>query len=77
MRPIVTINGSSYQLGPGDYAAVKVGTPHAWRAVGAAPVRWLQMAAPQPKPPGAERDTFFLKDPLDPDAGVRAWTCTT
>jgi len=37
-------------------------------------VRWLQMAAPQPKPPGHERDTFFVKDgsaphdaaPLDP-----------
>ena len=30
-----------------------------WRACGASPVRWLQMAAPQPKPAGAERDTFF------------------
>jgi quercetin dioxygenase-like cupin family protein len=58
---IVTIGTASYRLGPGDYAAVKVGTPHAWRAA-AGPVRWLQMAAPQPKPPGAERDTFFLKD---------------
>ena len=58
---VVTINGSAYRLGAGDYGAVKVGTPHAWRAVGAGPVRWLQMAAPQPKPPGAERDTFFLR----------------
>jgi quercetin dioxygenase-like cupin family protein len=48
-----------YRLGPGDYGAFKVGTPHAWRAVGDMPVRWLQMAAPQPKPAGAERDTFF------------------
>jgi len=54
---IVTIASASYRLGPGDYAAVKVGTPHGWRAV--QPVRWLQMAAPQPKPVGAERDTFF------------------
>ena len=59
---LVTIGAESYRLGPGDYAAVKVGTPSAWRAVGSTPVRWLQMAAPQPKPPGAERDTFFLKD---------------
>jgi quercetin dioxygenase-like cupin family protein len=59
---VVSIGAASYRLGPGDYAAVKVGTPMAWRASGAAPVRWLQMAAPQPKPPGAERDTFFLKD---------------
>jgi len=60
-NPILTINGESYRLRSGDYAAIKVGTPHSWRA-GDAPVRWLQMAAPQPKPPGAERDTFFLKD---------------
>ena len=59
---IVTIGASSYRLGPGDYAVVKVGTPSAWHGTGSAPVRWLQMAAPQPKPPGAERDTFFLKD---------------
>jgi quercetin dioxygenase-like cupin family protein len=59
---VVTINGSSYLLRQGDYAAVKVGMPHAWRASGSAPVRWLQMAAPQPKPIGAERDTFFPKD---------------
>jgi quercetin dioxygenase-like cupin family protein len=60
-EPILTIGSESYQLRPGDYAAMKVGTPHAWRA-GTAQVRWLQMAAPQPKPPGAERDTFFSKD---------------
>jgi quercetin dioxygenase-like cupin family protein len=59
---LVVINGSAYRVAAGDYAVVKVGTSHAWRAVGATPVRWLQMAAPQPKPAGAERDTFFLKD---------------
>ena len=73
---IVSIDGGSFRLGPGDYGAAKVGTPHAWRAGPAGEVRWLQMAAPQPKPPGAERDTFFLKDrgvpadgaPLEPGA---------
>ena len=34
-------------------------TPGATRAN--EPVRWLQIAAPQPKPEGAERDTFFPK----------------
>jgi quercetin dioxygenase-like cupin family protein len=59
-----------YRLGAGDYGAFKVGTPHAWRAVGDVPVRWLQMAAPQPKPPGAERDTFFPRatPSIPPDA---------
>lgn len=60
-RAVVRIGGEHYLLCPGDYAAVKVGTPSAWRAWDG-PVRWLQMAAPQPKPPGAERDTFFLRD---------------
>ena len=59
---IVTIASASYRLGAGDYAAVKVGTPHAWRTAGSQPVRWLQMAAPQPKPSGSERDTFFPKE---------------
>ena len=59
---LVSFGTENYRVGPGDYAAVKVGTPSAWRALGATPVRWLQMAAPQPKPLGAERDTFFLQD---------------
>ena len=70
---IVTIASASYRLRAGDYAAVKVGTPHSWRTAGSAAggggVRWLQMAAPQPKPAGAERDTFFPKD-RDPKAGA-------
>lgn len=59
--PILAIGSECYRLRPGDYAAIKVGTPHAWRA-GDVPVRWLQMAAPQPRPAGAERDTFFVRD---------------
>ena len=59
---VALIGGSSYRLRQGDYAAVKVGTPHAWRNTSDAPVRWLQMAAPQPKPAGAERDTFFPRN---------------
>jgi len=58
---IVTVNGNSYKLGHGDYGALKVGTPHAWRNAGASPVRWMQMAAPQPKAEGKERDVFFYK----------------
>jgi mannose-6-phosphate isomerase-like protein (cupin superfamily) len=56
---IVTLQGRSYRVGPGDYGTAKVGVPHAWHGIGGTPVRWLEMAAPQPKPYGAERDTFF------------------
>ncbi len=51
----------AYLMGPGDFGALKVGTAHAWSNEGPAPVRWLAMAAPQPKPLGKERDTFFFK----------------
>src|SRR3989442_9252956 len=65
-QAVVSINEQTYLLGPGDYGAIKVGTVHAWRCAGPAPVRWLQMAAPQPKPHGKERDTFFSKDATIP-----------
>ena len=60
-QAVVASGEDAYALGPGDFGAFKVGTPHAWRNTGAEPVRWLGMAAPQPKPLGAERDTFFVK----------------
>ncbi|HJZ77697.1 MAG TPA: cupin domain-containing protein [Vicinamibacterales bacterium] len=59
---VVSIGERSVRVGPGDYGALKVGTPHGWRTSGGAPVRWLQMAAPQPKPVGSGRDTFFPKN---------------
>ena len=65
-QAVVSINQQAYLLGPGDYGVVKVGTLHAWRQKGSAPARWLQMASPQPKPLGMERDTFFLKDGVAP-----------
>src|SRR5579863_4253931 len=61
-QALVSINDHTYLLGPGDFGVLKVGTPHAWRNAGSSPVRWLQMAAPQPRPHGQERDTFFLKN---------------
>ena len=58
-RAELTIGNRRYHVGPGDFGALKVGTVHGWLAVGNEPIRWLQMAAPQPKPIGRERDTFF------------------
>jgi quercetin dioxygenase-like cupin family protein len=68
---ILAVDGASVHLVAGDYGALKVGTPHGWRAVGAGRVRWLQMQAPQPKPPGAERDTFFPKGATVPESAPR------
>jgi quercetin dioxygenase-like cupin family protein len=58
---VLSVADRSWRLGPGDFGAFKVGTVHAWSNAGQQPVRWLQVAAPQPKPEGAERDTFFPK----------------
>src|SRR5580658_6473241 len=58
---VLSVADRSWRLGPGDFGAFKVGMLHAWRNSGERPVRWLQVAAPQPKPHGAERDTFFAK----------------
>ena len=58
---IVAIGDSAVRLRAGDYGALKVGTAHGWRNAGNSRLRWLQMQAPQPKPGGAERDTFFPK----------------
>lgn len=58
---VVSVADRAWRLGPGDFGAFKVGTMHAWRNAGHGPVRWLQVAAPQPKPFGVERDTFFAK----------------
>jgi quercetin dioxygenase-like cupin family protein len=63
---VIRVNEQGYRIGPGDLGVFKVGTVHAWRAAGSGPVRWLQMAAPQPKPQGHERDTFFLKNAAAP-----------
>ena len=66
---VVGINDQTYRLKRGDYGVVKVGVLHAWHNAGPAPVRWLQMAAPQPKPRGKERDTFFQKGGSAPADG--------
>jgi quercetin dioxygenase-like cupin family protein len=58
---VFACNDQAYRLTAGDYGVVKVGKLHSWRNTSNAPIRWLQMHAPQPKPPGKERDTFFQK----------------
>jgi quercetin dioxygenase-like cupin family protein len=58
---VLGLGERAYKLGAGDYAAIKVGTTHSWRNRSAGPARWLRMAAPQPKPEGQERDTFFVQ----------------
>jgi quercetin dioxygenase-like cupin family protein len=46
-------------LGPGDYALLPVGYPHAWRNSAAEPARWARMLAPQPRE-RLDHDTFAV-----------------
>jgi len=64
-----SIDGRAYRFGPGDYGIIQAAVSHAWHAIGEQPVRWLEMLSAQPKPPGGERDTFFLKGATAPDEG--------
>ncbi|MDX1435483.1 MAG: cupin domain-containing protein [Anaerolineales bacterium] len=50
---------SSYRLGRDDYGVIQTGVSHSWRNDGASPVRWLNMLAPQPKPAGRGKDTWW------------------
>jgi mannose-6-phosphate isomerase-like protein (cupin superfamily) len=66
---LLGIDGQAYHLKQGDLGAIKAGQVHAWRNVGSEPVRWFQMAAPQPKPAGGWQDTYFLKEGAAPAEG--------
>ena len=54
-------------LGPGDYALLPVGYPHAWRNDGAEMARWARMLAPQPRDRlGGDAFPVPLDDPGPP-----------
>jgi mannose-6-phosphate isomerase-like protein (cupin superfamily) len=71
-QAILAIGDTAVHLRAGDYGALKVGTVHGWRNAGGGRLRWLQMQAPQPKPAGAERDTFFPKGARVPETAEAA-----
>src|SRR5438105_13084200 len=61
---VVTVDERPATLGPGDFGLFKVVVPHAWANSGSAPLRCIQMIAPQPKPAGKDRASVF---PLPPE----------
>lgn len=48
------------RLSTDDYGLIPYGIDQAYRNVGKKAVRWFEMQAPQPKPPGQWQDTFFI-----------------
>jgi mannose-6-phosphate isomerase-like protein (cupin superfamily) len=57
---ILQIGEEAFTLNVGHYGLVSTGSKHAFCNAGTEPVRWLEMQAPQPRPPESGRDTFFL-----------------
>lgn len=57
--PTLYLDGRGVALPPGACGVVPVGVPHAWRLEGGA-ATWIDMMAPQPRPPGGYPDTFFM-----------------
>lgn len=53
--------GESFVLGADYYALVPFAVPHALRNTSDSPVRWFEMAAPQPQLPRRLRDTIFVE----------------
>jgi quercetin dioxygenase-like cupin family protein len=47
--PVLRTPEGAVALGPGDYALVPVGYPHAWQGVGETVARWARMRTPQPR----------------------------
>jgi Mannose-6-phosphate isomerase len=62
----IVLDGVSRILGPGDFAFVPAGTPHAFRNPGDAPARMLIVNLP-----GGAHENFFLAvgEPVDAAAG--------
>lgn len=53
-------DGYGIPLAGDEYALVATATPHALRNTGDRAVRWVEVAAPQPKQADGWQDTFFL-----------------
>ncbi|MBO6781789.1 MAG: cupin domain-containing protein [Alphaproteobacteria bacterium] len=51
--------GRAYRLVQGDFILIPTGVAHAYRNTGETGARWVEMCAPQPKPPGGWQDTWF------------------
>lgn len=56
---VIDLPDGAFQVGPGDYGLIGVGTPHAWRNLAAAPVSWAEMAGPAPRQRFGD-DTFAV-----------------
>ncbi len=52
-------DGRAHRLSAGDFILIPTGIAHAYRNTGTAAARWVEMCAPQPKPPGGWQDSWL------------------
>jgi mannose-6-phosphate isomerase-like protein (cupin superfamily) len=57
-EPCLYLAGRGVRLRPNACGAIPVGVPHAWTSDDHS--RWIEMAAPRPRPPDQPADTFFV-----------------
>jgi quercetin dioxygenase-like cupin family protein len=62
-EPTLILEGVGYPLAPGACGLIPVGAQHAWLGPKRGRSRWIDMMAPQPRPVGADDDTYFLGPP--------------
>lgn len=62
-KPTLILEGVGYPLSPGACGLIPVGAQHAWLGPKRGRARWIDMMAPQPRPAGADDDTYFLGPP--------------
>lgn len=65
-NPVVTVDGRSHRLGPGECGFLDVGVPHAWAGPSNGDAAWLEMNAPAPRLSGPP-DTFWTGRPPSTD----------
>lgn len=58
---VVELDGRAWRVGPNDFGLAAYGLRHAWRNPGSAPLRWLEISAPQPRPQSRMPQTVWLR----------------
>jgi mannose-6-phosphate isomerase-like protein (cupin superfamily) len=66
----VNRDGKTFRLSADDYALIPYGIPHAFRNTGEQACRWLEMQAPQPRPPHEWQDLFFTGEAEWPEKAM-------
>lgn len=69
-RGFITIGDLSYELRPGDFGFAPLSYPHAWYNPFDAPLRWLRVRSPQPRPIGDGHGTYPSPDLAPPTTGA-------